>query len=174
MVLHTDQDHPHVHLVIRALSEYGERLNISKATLREWRQEFARHLREHGVAANATDRAVRGENRVRKTDGIHRAMLRGASSHMRDRAESVASEVLQGKLTIEPGKSRLVATRRKVEEGWRGASQALERQGQEELVKQVRRFVEQMPAVRTEREQIAELMRAGLSVRPVQRQELIR
>src|SRR5919108_1136243 len=37
LVLHTDQDHPHVHLVIKAVSEQGERLNIRKATLREWR-----------------------------------------------------------------------------------------------------------------------------------------
>ena len=60
MVLHTDEPHPHVHMVIKALGEHGVRLNIRKATLRHWRQEFARHLRALGVAANATERAVRG------------------------------------------------------------------------------------------------------------------
>jgi hypothetical protein len=45
MVLHTDEPHPHVHMVVKAVSEKGVRLNIKKATLREWRQEFARHLR---------------------------------------------------------------------------------------------------------------------------------
>ncbi|MGH9356242.1 MAG: relaxase/mobilization nuclease domain-containing protein, partial [Terriglobia bacterium] len=54
MVLHRDEPHPHVHMVIKAISEQGERLNVRKATLREWRQEFARHLRALGVAANAT------------------------------------------------------------------------------------------------------------------------
>ena len=34
MVLHTDEPHPHVHMVIKAVSERGERLNIRKATLR--------------------------------------------------------------------------------------------------------------------------------------------
>ena len=34
MVLHTDQGHPHVHLVVKAVSEQGERLYIRKATLR--------------------------------------------------------------------------------------------------------------------------------------------
>lgn len=34
MVLHTDEPHPHVHMVIKAVSEQGERLNIRKATLR--------------------------------------------------------------------------------------------------------------------------------------------
>src|SRR5204862_2043512 len=70
LVLHTDEPHPHVHLVVKAVSEQGERLNIRKATLREWRREFALHLRDQGIAANATERAVRGETRTRKTGGI--------------------------------------------------------------------------------------------------------
>ena len=48
MVLHTDQPHPHVHLVVKAMSEQGRRLNIRKETLRQWRREFARHLRRAG------------------------------------------------------------------------------------------------------------------------------
>jgi hypothetical protein len=48
MVLHTDEPHPHVHMVIKAVSEEGVRLNIKKATLRDWRQEFARHLQRTG------------------------------------------------------------------------------------------------------------------------------
>ena len=60
MVLHTDQAHPHVHLVVKAASEQGVRLNIRKATLREWREQFAGQLRSIGVAANASPRAVRG------------------------------------------------------------------------------------------------------------------
>ena len=39
MVLHTDEPHPHVHMVVKAVSEEGVRLNIRKATLREWRRE---------------------------------------------------------------------------------------------------------------------------------------
>ena len=45
MVLHTDEPHPHVHMVLKAVSEQGVRLNIKKATLRRWRSEFARNLR---------------------------------------------------------------------------------------------------------------------------------
>ncbi len=44
MVLHTDQGHPHVHLVVKAVSEQGERLYIRKATLRAWREDFAQLL----------------------------------------------------------------------------------------------------------------------------------
>src|SRR6266404_2112728 len=111
MALHTDTDRPHVHLVIKAISEQGQRLHIRKATLREWRSEFARHLRALGVAANATPRYVRGETNFRKPDGIYRASLRGESTYMRERAEAVAQELAKGKLRIEPGKASLVSTR---------------------------------------------------------------
>jgi hypothetical protein len=63
------------------VSEQGVRLNISPATLREWRRESARHLRDQGIAANATERAVRGETRSHKLDGIYRATKRGDSTH---------------------------------------------------------------------------------------------
>ncbi|MDQ2655189.1 MAG: plasmid recombination protein [Chloroflexota bacterium] len=72
-VLHTDEPHPHVHLVLKAVSEQGVRLNIKKATLRHWRSEFARHLRLLGVPANATERAVRGESKSARKDSIYRS-----------------------------------------------------------------------------------------------------
>ena len=61
MALHTDSSHPHVHVVLKARSEQGKRLNISKSHLREWRVKFADKLRELGVAANATPRPFRGQ-----------------------------------------------------------------------------------------------------------------
>jgi hypothetical protein len=60
MALHTDDPHPHVHLILKAVSEQGTRLNIKKAHLKEWRFKFAAHLRELGVEANATPRQFRG------------------------------------------------------------------------------------------------------------------
>jgi hypothetical protein len=50
-----------VHVVLKARSEHGKRLNISKAHLKEWRVKFAYHLRVQGVAANATPRPFRGQ-----------------------------------------------------------------------------------------------------------------
>src|SRR6202034_1929601 len=110
LVLHRAEPHPHVHLVVKAVSELGVRLNIKKATLRAWRHEFARHLRQQGIAANATDRAVRGETRIHKADGVYRAMLRGESSQVRARVEAVANELLTGRVHLEPGKSALTET----------------------------------------------------------------
>jgi len=63
MALHTDSAHPHVHVVLKAMSEQGKRMNIRKATLKEWRVKFSGHLRDHGVAANATPRAFRHQQR---------------------------------------------------------------------------------------------------------------
>lgn len=155
LVLHTDEPHPHVHLVVKAVSEQGERLNIRKDALREWRQEFARHLREQGIEANATQRAVRGETRIHKRDGIYRAHKRAASTHLRGRTERVAAELLAGRLRVEEGKAKLVQTRRDVERAWAAVSEVLARQGQPELAGHARRFVQSMGQPQTEREQIA-------------------
>jgi hypothetical protein len=159
MVLHTDEPHPHVHLVVKAMGADGKRLNIRRAMLREWRQEFARHLRQQGVAANATDRAVRGETKPRKTDGIHRAALRGASTHYRQRAEAVVRELASGGVKPEPGKARLLETRREVVRGWSKVVDDLIIQDQVDLALAVRRFVDRMPPPRTENEQITEKFR---------------
>jgi hypothetical protein len=156
MVLHTDEPHPHVHVVVKAMSEDGARLNIRKATLREWRREFARHLRAQGVAANATERAVRGENTPRKLDGIYRAGQRSASIHHRKRAEAVARELANGGLAVEPGKTRLLDTRRKVVKGWNEVADQLVREGNIELAHAVQRFVREMPRSLTEKEFLAE------------------
>jgi hypothetical protein len=121
MVLHTDQDHPHVHLVVKAVSEEGKRLNIRKATLRVWRRQFAAHLRAQGIAANATERAVRGQVRAPVRDRIYRAALRGHSTHQA-RLERIAQAAPNGRAAPDPGAARLQETRRAVVKGWHAAA----------------------------------------------------
>jgi hypothetical protein len=156
-VLHTDEPHPHVHVVVKAVSEQGERLNIRKATLREWRSKFARHLREQGIEANATERAVRGQVNGHRLDGIYRAMKDHTrySTHMHEKARLVAGELMNGGLRTEPGKSKLVETRKAIEQGWRAISALLMNENQRMLAQDIERFIDQMPAPRTEKEQIA-------------------
>jgi type IV secretory pathway VirD2 relaxase len=155
LALHVDQGHPHVHVVVKAANEQGARLYIRPHTLREWRQDFAQYLRDLGVGANATERAVRGESRTTKRDGIHRAMLRGRSTHMRARVEAVGRELAAGALKPEPGQRVLLETRRAVLDGWRGLADLLERDGDPQLARTVRRFAETMPPPLTERDRIA-------------------
>ena len=160
--LHTDEPHPHVHLVLKAVSEQGVRLNIKKATLRHWRSEFARNLRLLGVEANATERAVRGETKKAKKDGIYRASLRGDSSYVSAHAHSVASELLKGSIHIEPGNKTLVKTRKEIVRGWHTIADRLANTGQQNLASTVRRFVDQFRPPKTERELIAYELRQRL------------
>ena len=63
--------------------------------LRTWREDFARLMREQGIAANATPRIVRGRNKGKTRDAIFRAQQRGASNAVRERVTAVAKQLLQ-------------------------------------------------------------------------------
>jgi hypothetical protein len=77
LALHTDEPHPHVHIVVRAMMTGDlERMNIRKDMLRQWRRQFARLLRAQGVAAKATPRAGRAKRRRSKLKGIYRPVSR--------------------------------------------------------------------------------------------------
>jgi len=151
MVLHTDQEHPHVHLVVKAVSEEGERLYVRKATLRQWREDFAAYLRELGVAANATPIQLRGKPKAQRHDGIYRALKRGQSTFMRRKLEAVAGALLRGGLRPEPGSSKLLSTRRQVVEDWRAAAGLLRAQGYQSLAQEVDAFLRGMPAPATDK-----------------------
>jgi hypothetical protein len=116
-----------------ARSDDGQRLYLRKATLRQWREGFARHFRALTVAANATPRHVLGETRPRKSDGIYHAITRGESTHFRKRVEAVHRELVKGKLQVEAGKAKLIRTRQEVRRGWQAVSDELTRQGHPRL-----------------------------------------
>ena len=178
MVLHTDQGHPHVHLVVKAQSEDGQRLYIRKATLRAWREDFAGCLRELGVAANATPAALRGKPKDRKKDGIYRALKRGQSTFMRGKVERVAAELQRGPLAPEPGKDKLVATRGHVVEDWSTTAALLRALGHESLARGVEAYVRRMPTVATDKEMVAKGLLAQVAanrsrVRSVEREHSV-
>jgi hypothetical protein len=155
LALHTDEAHPHVHLVVKAMSEQGRPMNIRKQTLRDWRRQFASHLREQGIAANATERAARGVTRPQKPDGIYRAMRERRSTHVRGRVQSVATGLRAGNLQVELGKSRMLDTRKEVLGRWSEVQDALRAEGRAGLANEVERYIAGMPPLRTEREWLA-------------------
>jgi hypothetical protein len=53
-----------------AESEDGRRFHIDKEMLRGWREDFARLMREQGIAANANPRVVRGRNKGKTHDAL--------------------------------------------------------------------------------------------------------
>ena len=154
MVLHTDEPHPHVHVVVKAVSEAGEPLNIRKDTLRCWREGFAQQLRARGVEANATARQVRGQSRAPKLDSIFRAARRGESTHMTARVHGVVRELQAGRLD-KAGAEKLQRTRAEVARGWLAVRDALVVEGRHQLSDQVSRFVIQMSPPRSEKQWLA-------------------
>jgi len=156
----------------KAVSEQGVRLHIRKATLRHWRREFARHLREQGIAANATERAVRGQGKGHKLDGIYRPMTEDGrySTHMENKTRAVAAELMNGGLRVEAGKAKLITTRNEIERGWEAIGEILVTEGHGDLAEQARRFAQRMSPPQTEREQIAaELLEHAREVRAPQK-----
>ena len=154
MALHTDQGHPHVHVVVKAVDEQGKRLNIRKATLRDWRQQFATCLRYQGIEANATERAVRGEVRTPKIDGIYRAAKRGESTYWDKRIKETVRADHSGSQLQDSGRETLRETRRQVERGWYAVHDLLEHNGYDAEARHVRRFLSKMHPIQTDREQI--------------------
>jgi hypothetical protein len=146
MVLHTDEPHPHVHMVVKAMSEQGARLHIRKETLRRWRAEFARNLRALGVPANATDRQVRGVVRPQWRDAIFRAAARGDSRFLRDRVAKKGADRPIGVVETE-GRLRLMRTRKDVRRGWLEFSEVANRAGMPNLAAAAVDFLSRMPEI---------------------------
>ena len=176
MVLHTDQAHPHVHLVVKCEHEFepGKRLYIRKDTLRQWREQFAALMREQGVAANATPRQLRGQSRKPYRDAIHHRLraLRAfgqppmseragqrppkTSTFMRAKLDGVLQVLRTRRGALNAGQDVMLGTRQQVLANWRETAEVLRRQGESGLAAQVKRFVERMPSVRTDAQCMAE------------------
>jgi hypothetical protein len=153
MVLHTDQAHPHVHLVVSAHDSEDHRLNINKAHLRRWREQFARHLRNHGVEANATPAQLRGRLSNHQKDGIYRAAQRGESRVEWERERRAIAAAEGATAHQVPGLGRIVQTAEAVRHDWLMTSAELERQGFGGLAADVERFRQSLrvPLTRQER-----------------------
>ena len=156
MALHTHQQHPHVHLVVKAEGIGGRRLHIDKAMLREWRQDFARMMREQGIAANATPRSVRGQTKRAARDDIYRPKGRRTSYAMRETVESIVSELSRTRTDHDPAHAKLVETRKAVVAGWMNVAAALDAQDEVVLAGDVRDFANHLPRVLTDRERLAD------------------
>ena len=154
LVLHTDQQHPHVHLVVKAEDNHGRRLHIDKEMLRAWREDFAEMMREQDVAANATPRVVRGRNKRSLKTAIFRAQRRGKSSAMRGRLSEITKEFAETGTIRDPAKLKLLETRKSVLTDWEKTAKILDDQGEIELAGDVRYFAKKMRPVMTDKEDL--------------------
>jgi hypothetical protein len=166
MVLHTDQAHPHVHLVVSAHNSDGGRLNIRKADLRRWREQFARHLRNHGLEANATPARLRGKLSDHQKDGIYRAAQRGESRVEWDREGRALKAARGGETHQVHGVGRIVTTAEAVQHDWMMTGTALENQGLGALAADVERFRQSLRVPMTRQERTAVAIRQRRAERP--------
>jgi hypothetical protein len=156
MALHTDQRHPHVHLIVKAESELGRRLHIDKLLLRAWREDFARMMREQGIEANATSRIVRGRNKSQARDARYRAQQHGKSHALRERVMAIAQELSQTGAVRDPAHGKLIATRKEVVANWMKTADILDAQGEIVLAGDVRYFANHLPPVLTDKQKLAQ------------------
>jgi hypothetical protein len=136
MALHTHQANPHVHLLVRAESDLGVRLDPRKADLHEWRMEFAAELRERGIAAAASHQAARGV--VKNYLNIWQAKAQGEGRLRNQRPSHRDSQVARD-------------TRAEALRAWSGVGATLAQSDKWEdrdLAKQVLEFVNTMPVGR--------------------------
>jgi hypothetical protein len=164
MALHTHQEHPHVHLVVKAEGFDGRRLHVNKPMLRDWREHFARLMRDQGIAANATPRAVRGHNKIFTNDAIFRTD-RSNSRALRARVNSVANELYGTGKIRDPARPKLLATRKAIVDGWMGIAERLDAQGEIVLAGDVRYFATHLPSVLTDREKLAKELAGHMKAR---------
>ena len=155
MALHTHQQHPHVHLVVKAENEEGRRLHIDKAMLRGWREDFARLMREQGIAANATPRFARGRNKGNTRDAVYRAQQHGGSTVVCERFTDVAKHLGQTGLFRDPAHERLLESHKAIVFRWLTIASVLDIQGETVLAEEVRHFASQLPRVLTDRARFA-------------------
>jgi diadenosine tetraphosphate (Ap4A) HIT family hydrolase len=183
MALHAEEKgkhgmHPHVHLVVKAEHEYNRtRLNPRKADLQRWRERFAEYLNELGVAATATRREDRGFVKTNKKTPIYRAAQRepkragtsgkpetlnteaGDSVFMRKKLEAIKQELRStGKVTDRDAYRSLMNVRAEVNERYGEAIRWLRQQGREEEARRFELMQRNLPAVRSEKQFIADAL----------------
>jgi len=161
MALHTDAPHPHVHVVVKAMREEGERLNIKKAALRGWRAQFAGNLRELGVAANSTERAVRGETRTHRRTPIYRVDQREGSGYAQKRMAKALKYPENDIRRNDPGFAVMERTRRQVVNARNVIVAKLRLEEDRELAENVSTFADEMPAAKTDELRLLEALRTA-------------
>ena len=136
MALHTHQANPHVHLLVRAESDLGVRLNPRKADLHQWRLEFAAELRQRGVAAAASRQAARGV--VKNYPNIWQVKAQGEGRLRNQRPSHKDSQVARDTRADALGAWNGVATTLAQSDKWEDR----------DLARQVGEFVNTMPVRR--------------------------
>ena len=156
LVQHNDTDHPHCHLTVRSLSFNGQRLDPRKRDLQAWREDFAQACRDVGLAAEASPRRTRGVVRKAKSPAVWHAD-KARRSRVQKAKVAEAIRTIHSPDTEAPWTHAIATRQRQIRAGWEATAREIERSGLAEtiaLANRVRAFVQQMPPMETERQQL--------------------
>lgn len=144
-VLHTDEEHPHVHIAVTMQSEHGQRLNPRKQDLYHWRVMFAEKMREQGVDCAATKRVHRGQFTKSERSDIRHIKQRGSESWV-DYAQlnELKAALKANKRPLHPFLKEQLASRNLVVKEYRALSKMLYQDGMKTEAKALSQFANQL------------------------------
>lgn len=156
MVRHDDTDHPHVHVTVRAVGQDGRRLAPGPNDLQQWRERFARELRRLGVEAEATPRQARGRVRKSPTMAAHQADSRGPETQVQKLEKQAVEREARSRVLPEPRQwsHDIQARQDSIRRAYLGHADALQKGDapDQQLARDIRRFVADMPVPLTRRQ----------------------
>jgi hypothetical protein len=168
MALHTDEAHPHVHLIIAGRDNDGRRFNPNREFLQHCRERFAENLRERGIEADASIRMTRGYPPKQDPTPVLKMRERGDTPNAdRGRADMLDASSADAKQRFgdrEKARSATADNFAAVREVYARAIAELEAHGgsaEADRAKTLRVFVDEMPAPSNARAEIIERLKLG-------------
>lgn len=150
---HDDEDHTHVHLVVKIAGFDGYRLQHRKGDLAEWRESFAEHLRAQGIEANASTRKARGVVQRPVRQAIKQIEQNGRTSYRAEQQRQDAKEEAKsGKTRVNPAAQNIARQRQRVQRVYGEIARTLVAQGDvesRELAVEIVGMVKSMPPAQT-------------------------
>jgi len=164
---HQDTEHPHMHVVVKALNIEGKRLSTKKADLHRWRQQFAKILREHGIQAEATKRIQRGKILQNDSSKLHHLKKRGQEPRLnQEQRQEQYNRVKQGiDYEDSPAVKKARKTRYAVMSIYSSIIKDLDKSSQPEdkkLVNELKQYLNNMKHEKPERQNYYNLAKAEL------------
>ncbi|EIZ77943.1 hypothetical protein WSK_3505 [Novosphingobium sp. Rr 2-17] len=168
MALHTDEAHPHVHLIIAGRDNDGRRFNPNREFLQHARERFAENLRDRGVEADATIRMARAYPPKQDPTPVLKMRERGAEPEAdKGRLEMIGGQSVGAEQRLgerERARTKTIENHMTVREVYARAAAELEARGgasEAEQARAVRAFIDTMPAPTPARSEIIERLKAG-------------
>ena len=170
MVRHDDKDHPHVHVVVRAVGNDGKRLAPGPTDLQRWRERFAGELRRLGVEAEATPRQARGVVRRSERPAVQRLLERDVPVRVKEFQRRDSERAARAPKPPQPRdwQQDIQARQSSIRRAYLLHADALAQGDADDrrLANDIRRFVADMPVPLTRRQALAVELRHVLEQRP--------